>query len=395
MARSPKPNVHHKKLFVFHTECIYTRGGEKYLYQILRGLAHSYNVTLYVHSINSYWRLLYEKEHIDVQLLWTPKHLYWILLPITLAVNFARLRHIVSRNDLVYATNFPVNLLAVFLSSKTLCHCFEPLAIFYDTRRIDSLPAFSRFCVIVAKHLYAFLDKYAVRTSTILTTLNSAVTPYILAAYGRKPDAYIPNGIDTVFFSPGPTKQPGVFVIGHSTDYTVFKGTEQFLRGLNKLKQYGQFAALITETINDPVMRNKYKQMSAAMNLDTHVRFVGNLSEKKLVRFYQSIDVYCYTGSPHSAGGATASLSVLEAQACGTPVVRSFGSKHEIVNGQTGYYINPDNPADIAKKLETFMRNPNLRYNMGRRAREYVTGNHRWDIAISRLKKNLSKLTIL
>ena len=191
-----------QRLIVFHTESIHLRGGEKYLFELLKRLAKKYDIVFYTERISPYWRLNFVKNAISVKTLWRPSHLYWPLLPITLTINYLMLKRKIIPDDIILSTNFPVNLLSVLLSRKTLCHCFEPMVIFYDPIRIDTLSLKSRLFVKTAKLLYSWLDKYAINHSHYLTTLNHAVEKYILAVHGRKPDAFIPNGIDAKRFVP-------------------------------------------------------------------------------------------------------------------------------------------------------------------------------------------------
>lgn len=393
MAHLPNHKKSVGKLFVFHTEFIFTRGGEKYLYEILKRISSYHETTLYVHKINPYWRSRFIKHGVNVKLFWTPKRFYWLLLPFTLFINLTRLKKEIPHNSYIFATNFPVNTLAVWLSKRTICHCFEPLGVFYDKRRINSLPLFSRFCITIAKWLYSSLDKLTVKKSAILTTLNTSVVPHIMAVYHRQPDMYIANGIDVGFFKPRLKKRPNTrFIIGHSTDYTVFKGTEEFIAGLAKLKNKARYQAYITETRNDQSVSQKYEQQVQKLGLSRMVHFVGNLTEKKLLKFYQSLNVFCYTGSPHSAGGSTASLSVLEAQACGIPVIRSIGNTDEIVSKKTGFYINPDDADDIARKIIQLSANKELCQAMGQAARNHILANHSWEKSVSQLQTAISQI---
>lgn len=389
-------------LYVFHTECLFTRGGEKYIFELFRRIATKRPVVIYFQAISPEWKQKYEKEGICVRLFWKPRRFYWLLLPFTLLINTIRLKKVISREDVIYSTNFPFNLIAVLLSNKTICHCSEPLPIFYDPVFIHSLPMFSRFAVYIAKLLYAPLDRIAIKKSAELTTLNISVIPYLLRAYSRQPDAYIPNGIDTNFFSPSPKKKAGrnkIFTIGHSTDYTVFKGTEDFLKTLSLLKtKFNKFKVLITETVRNEKKRNQYLLFTKQHGLEKHVSFIGNVTEKQLVHFYRSLDVFCFTGSPDCAEGSTASLSVLEAQSCGIPVIRGIGNKEEIINRITGYYINPKNYSEVANVLCTIIsRSQRIRTAMAHQARNYVRNNFNWkssSLVLERLIRNLRLSTV-
>lgn len=369
---------------VLHTESVYSRGGEKYLYELLLRIAKTQRVHLYLHAISPKWRRLYKQANISVTQLWRPPRLFWLLLPLTLLTNYFQLKQILKRDSVVFATNFPMNFLAVLLSKRTICHCFEPLAIFYDPVRVASLSKFSQLCVAVAKLLYAPLDIWAYNTATILTALAPSVVPYILETYGRNPDIFLPNGVDTRFFSPKKQKKKGqktVLTIGHSTDYTIFKGTENFLAILVSFSRTNiPFVAHISESIADPQIKKQYLLYTQRHHIHHQVRFMGNIDESRLADYYRSLDVFVYTGSMVSAGGSTASLSVLEAQACGTPVIRSRGDDQEIQEGKTGFYINPRNHGVAGKVIEKFSRLSAKEKNaMRRAARDYVCARFSWD----------------
>ena len=63
-------------------------------------------------------------------------------------------------------------------------------------------------------------------------------------------------------------------------------------------------------------------------------------------------------------------LAALEAMACGTPVItsRNSGAKTFIEQGTSGYLIPWNCPEPYAERLETLLKNPILRANMGQQA---------------------------
>lgn len=388
--------IHDKSvIYIFHTECIFPRGGEKYLFELLRRFSRKNKIILCVQAISPYWEEKYRSIHIPIRIFWKPMHFYWILLPVFLLKNFLEYRKRI-KNNIIVATNFPISLLAVLLSNKTVIHCFEPLPIFYDNVRIQSLPAFSRMCVLFSKKIYAWLDSYAIKKCSLLTTLNLSVEKHIISTYDRKCDGYLSNGIDSHLFAMKSfkNKKNKTYVIGHSTDYTVFKGTDSFLRSLPLLtKKFPNLSVIITESMTDPEMKNLYKKFVKDHSLSGNVSFVGTLTEKQLVSFYQKIDVYCYTGSPDCAASSTASLSVLEAESCGTPVVRTIGDYEEIIDGKTGYYCNPKIPEDICEKTTTLLNLPlSKQANMGNACRKYVKEKFSWDKTSATLSSLIKKL---
>ncbi len=88
---------------------------------------------------------------------------------------------------------------------------------------------------------------------------------------------------------------------------------------------------------------------------------------KILASYYQAADVYVY-----AAKADTFPNTVLEALACGTPVVATAigGIPEQIDDGVTGFLAPPGNPEAIAAHVEQILHNDELRKKMCRQASE-------------------------
>lgn len=387
--------MNNRKLLILHTEFIASRGGEKYVYELTQRISKKYTVSLYTERIIPYWLERFKKKHINVCTLWKPVCCYWLVLPITLLVNFFRLKKTVGKNSVVFATNFPLSLLGVLLSKNSILFCFEPLPIYYDRIRIRIMSLRAKLFVTVSKLLYQRLDEYAIRHATVLATLNTHVASYIKRRYQRTPDVYLPNRVDYQFFSPIKRRSPrDRFILLHSTDYTVLKGTELFIRSLPRvIQRYSNIEAWISESIHNPIEKEKYTALIQSLRLTRVVRFIGTVSEKQLPSFYRSGDVFCFLGSPYCAGGSTASFSVLEAQSCGTPVLRSFGGEVEIIDRKTGYYIHDYSEEGVAKEIIRFLQLPNSKKRtLSQAARNYIIKQFSWNKTVNTFAKTIEKM---
>jgi glycosyltransferase involved in cell wall biosynthesis len=97
---------------------------------------------------------------------------------------------------------------------------------------------------------------------------------------------------------------------------------------------------------------------------------VGEVDRDGKIRFLQSIDVLSVPTVYRDPKG----LFVLEALANGVPVVQprhgAFPEMIEATGG--GLLVEPDSPEDLARGIETLLRDPEQRLELGRRGREAV-----------------------
>jgi glycosyltransferase involved in cell wall biosynthesis len=346
-----------RKLVILHTECVSSRGGEKYIFEISNRLSKHMPVTLCLETISPYWTRRYQQRGIEIAKIWKPRFGYWLFIPLAAVINYYGLRRVVGSQAVVFTTNFPLNFLGVLLSRNVISFCFEPLSIFYDFARIKTMSLRSKAFVTISRLLYQPLDTYAIRHAAVLATLNTHVASYINRIYHRSPDVYLPNGVDHVVFRPKRRALNKNFVLLHSTDYTTLKGTELLIRSVARVVQvYPNIQVWISEGISNSSEKKRYVTLIQSLHLEDTFRFVGILAERDLPNFYRSGDALCYLGSPYCGGGSTASLSVVEAQACGTPVLRSLGGDKEIIGNKTGLYIHDYSETGVAKTILRFLR---------------------------------------
>lgn len=367
------------RLLIFFSHHDHLRGGEKFIFELAKHVAQQRQVILFVESISPYWRRAYQQANITICLLWKPKRFYWLFLPVFLMRNFFLYKKTVTAHDTLFAANFPLTLLATLLSKKTIAFCFEPLTILYDTAYCKNESIFTQIILFFIKLFYVPLDKLAIRKSNTRATLNSYVNAAMIQTYGVSADFYIPNGVDTKFFSPRARpsfryKNNGFFVIGHSTDYTPLKGTDLLLRALpDVIKKDKRVLLLITETVSNTKKKTEYKRLIQSLGLQHHVRFAGVVPQKHLPNFYTSCSIYVFCGDSQSVSAKTASLSVLEAQSAEIPVLRTKGNQKEILEGKTGFFITPENTPLFSKRLTYFTGlSPSKFLGMKKCAREHM-----------------------
>ena len=98
------------------------------------------------------------------------------------------------------------------------------------------------------------------------------------------------------------------------------------------------------------------------------IRFIPYQRDPCIVaRYYQAADVYV-----HPSRADTFPNTVLEALACGTPVIASKvgGIPEQIIEGKTGYLVPEGDAGRMAEKITFLLENENLNRQMGCEAAE-------------------------
>lgn len=151
------------------------------------------------------------------------------------------------------------------------------------------------------------------------------------------------------------------------------KGLMYLLEALSLLHSRGNLN-FDTILIGDGELRPELERAVAARGLVEQVRFVGEVAHARVREWLQAGDAFCLPSLMEGMPNV-----VLEAQACGLPVVASrVGGLPDIVGPQAGILVEPAKPADLADALERVFR---TMWDRGEIAR--AAGLHGWDAAAS------------
>jgi glycosyltransferase involved in cell wall biosynthesis len=165
---------------------------------------------------------------------------------------------------------------------------------------------------------------------------------------------------------PPPTTCPAsstgeYFHIGTVGRMVPVKGFELFLDVAAAVRRETQFVRF--SILGDGLLREELVRRAASLNIGDCVEFVA--PRRDPFPYYQTLDLYLNT-SLHEG----IPLSVVEAMACGKPVVSSaVGGIPEIVaHGEHGFLVESREPSRFAEWCLKLMRDHGLRRTMGERA---------------------------
>ena len=182
-----------------------------------------------------------------------------------------------------------------------------------------------------------------------------------VAGFGITTDMVtIPNFINIDSFTPVYAPEPYYVFAGRLVDV---KGIRTLVRAAEKVRK----GRLCIAGSGD--LRQELEDYVADRGLD-HITFLGHLATDKLIELFRYA---AFTVTP-SEWYENYPMSVLEALACGTPVIGAqIGGIPEIVrDGETGLIFPPGDVDALAKKIEYLLDNPDESIRMGRVGRSQI-----------------------
>ena len=226
-----------------------------------------------------------------------------------------------------------------------------------------------------------------------VVTCNAFSRDYLLARHGAEfaPKVHLVyHGLDLAAYSPPAVgeRQAGLIVaVGRLAEQ---KGFHVLVGACARLRDRGiPFVCRIAGGDGDCAER--VRRMIAAHRLEEHVLLLGFVEPEDVVSLYRQAAL---VASPTVVArrGETDGLpnAVIEAMACGTPVVGSTaaGLPEAIVHGENGWLVPPDDVDELALGLEAVLRDAALRSRLGEAAR--LTARTRFEV-----RRNTAQLCAL
>lgn len=236
-------------------------------------------------------------------------------------------------------------------------------------------------------------DKLFVRFTNGSVAASRFNAEQVHARYGISPTV-VYNGVDLQLFTPHGNSDAAVLRKHGLTPSTEaapallyagrlvrWKGVEYLVRALPRIVP----ANTMLWIAGEGEYRSVLEEMAAEVGVADRVRFLGKLEQAELAALYRQCSMLVATSFVNETFG----MALCEAMACGTPVVASdFGGFREVVvDGENGFRARPQDPADLAAKINLLLADPSLRTSMGEAGRRRVTELFSWRAVADRLEE--------
>ena len=202
------------------------------------------------------------------------------------------------------------------------------------------------------------LDEEIRLADAVLVGSTYAADSFVAEGIPRSRMKVIPYGVDLRTFTPradGERRDGARFEAIFSGQMTQRKGLSYLLEGWRRFARADARLTIVGQTVGDTRALAPYADL---------FRHVPHQSRPALAQLYRASDVFVF---PTLVEGMP--LVVLEAMACGLPVIVTANGPADIVRDGIDGYVIPTRDADaVADRLEALRRDPALREEMGRNA---------------------------
>ncbi|NNG17742.1 MAG: glycosyltransferase family 4 protein [Gemmatimonadales bacterium] len=212
----------------------------------------------------------------------------------------------------------------------------------------------------------------------------------------------LPGGVDPTRFVPGPKLPELMRRFGLTEEDRVIltlarvvprKGHDQVIRALPQILLKTPTAKYLICGTGPAAYVERLRRQVEDQGVSDAVIFGGYVESRELNDVYNLCDVYVMPSREMVDEGDVEGFGItfLEANACQKPVVGgdSGGIPDAVVDGETGYVVDPIDSDAIAHAVTTLLSNSELADRLGRQGYTRVTRRYTWNTLAAELGRHL------
>jgi len=221
---------------------------------------------------------------------------------------------------------------------------------------------------------------YTVNKADKIITTTTSYGATSKAVWHREADI-IPNAVDEKRFHPSNDGSQVREKLGLEDEKLItyvgrivyHKGLEYFVRAAKYLRDENVKFLLV----GTGDFRSELENIIKNEGIEDKVMFAGRVPNEELPNYYAATDIFVL---PSVSRLEAFGIVALEAMASCVPVIVSDipGVRDVIVEGKHGLLTEPMNSEDLAGKIRTLIKNPDMAERMGRNGRKRVEGRFTW-----------------
>lgn len=189
----------------------------------------------------------------------------------------------------------------------------------------------------------------------------------------------IPHGVDISHFNKTRQKADSKIIL-YVGILSKRKGVKYLIKAMDIVRKRTIDIKLII--VGDGAERKYLKSLVKRLNLQKFVEFTGFVNEEKLIDYYRDADIFVFPSLKEGFGQV-----LVEAMACGIPVISTNTSAIPEVVGNAGILVKPRNSKALAEAIIKLIEDKDLRDELCRIGRKRVEENFTWDKIAEKMLK--------
>jgi len=153
---------------------------------------------------------------------------------------------------------------------------------------------------------------------------------------------------------------------------------EDAIHAVSQLKSKGVYIRLLLagSDCSHPEYFNSMKALATKLGVEEEVTFAGKVADEEIRDFYCACDAFVFPNDQQTWG-----LAVLEAMACGCPVLVSKGAavQEVLTDNENALLFPPCTPEALADKIESLIAQPRLRQQIALKGMELARTTYNWE----------------
>ena len=216
---------------------------------------------------------------------------------------------------------------------------------------------------------FSWLERYVIDHAQACLAGNQAAELVWRAKGFRGPIAVIPQfGVEPDVFKPVQPREPSTkFTVGYVGRLVEEKGVDVLLHALAQLD--GDWRA---ELIGGGPAHGRLIDLTRQLQLADRVRFISWLPSAEIAGSYRTLDAFVLPSRSRTNWKEQFGRSLVEAMACGVPVIGSTCGEIPNVVGNAGLIFPEGDAAALCASLNRLRSDPGLRSDLAQRGRQRV-----------------------
>lgn len=169
------------------------------------------------------------------------------------------------------------------------------------------------------------------------------------------------------------------------------KGVEWFIRNVLPILPEGILYFVVGSGPEEQAIRQAIKETAS----EQRVILLGRVSDEVRNLLLNTVDIFVQPNIPIANDMEGFGIAVIEAAACGRPVVASNleGLKDAIINHENGILVEAENSEAFRQAITSLLTDDHARQELSERAKQYTKEHYHWNIIAKRYVEALTTLT--